>query len=128
MQKLLLLLPAVAASLFLTSCADDEYYSDYDRRPVYHDGYVADADYYDDGYDDSDFVYVERRPYSRIYGPLVLRGDRYYYSRGGRLMIYNRGRVGRPRATLRVDDRHRTIRHRAYDDGPRPRRRVDWDE
>ena len=39
---------------------------------------------------EADFYYTSGRPYSRSYGPLVQREGRYYYSRGGSSVVYDR--------------------------------------
>lgn len=103
-QKLLLLLPLAAANLLLVSHADANSYPPSENQPV-------EIAYYD-GYDDDDFGYVERRPHSRLHGRLVLRDGRYYYSRGGRWVIYNRGPVARPRGPVPMIHRDGPGRHR----------------
>ena len=82
MQKLLLLVPAALAGLFLSGCAEDSY----DRGYAYDDR----PGYYDDSGGGVDFVFEGDRPYSRSYGPLVLRDGQYYYSRGGEYVVYER--------------------------------------
>ena len=61
-HKSLLFCGTAIAAFAFTACDDD--YGYHDDRP----GYYADA--YDS---DADFYYVESRPYSRSYGPLILR-------------------------------------------------------
>ncbi|RYD82820.1 MAG: hypothetical protein EOP84_08860 [Verrucomicrobiaceae bacterium] len=80
MRKLFFLLPIVAGAVFLTGCDDRTYR---ERTVVVGGGpsYYGDSD---------DFYYVSSRPYSRTYGQLYLRGGRYYYSRGGSYVVYNR--------------------------------------
>jgi hypothetical protein len=82
MQKLLLLVPAALAGLFLSGCAEDSY----DRGYAYDDR----PGYYDDSGGGVDFVFQGDRPYSRSYGPLFLRDGQYYYSRGGEYVVYDR--------------------------------------
>jgi hypothetical protein len=96
LPRFLFLLPATAA-LFLTGCTDDD--DEYGRtsRSVGH--YAVDR-----GYDDVDFVYQSGRPYSREYGPLVVRSGRYYYTRSGSTYAYNRPTT-RSRTSVRTDYR-----------------------
>lgn len=75
MNKLIFLLP-VAFSLALAACDEPGFVSVESR-----------GGYYDDG--GADFYYAGRSPYSRNYGPLIYRDDRYYYRNGGRLVIYD---------------------------------------
>lgn len=82
MQKLILLVPAALAALFLSGCAEDGY----DRGYAYDDR----PGYYDDSGGSVDFVFEGDRPYSRSYGPLFLRDGQYYYSRGGEYVVYDR--------------------------------------
>ena len=77
MKKFILLIPALFAGMFLTAC-DEGRYGHYDDGPGYH------------GDTSVDFHYSSGRPYSRSYGPLVYRDDRYYYSRGGSYVVYDR--------------------------------------
>jgi hypothetical protein len=78
MKKLLLLCPAIIAALAFTSCTEDRYGS-YDDEPAVYGGRSASVDFY----------YTSGRPYSRSYGPLYYRDDRYYYSRGGGYVAYD---------------------------------------
>jgi hypothetical protein len=82
MQKFILLVPAALAGLFLSGCAEDGY----DRGYAYNDR----PGYYDDSGGGVDFVFEGDRPYSRSYGPLILRDGQYYYSRGGEYVVYDR--------------------------------------
>jgi hypothetical protein len=72
---------AAVTGLMFTGCGED--YGYYDDRPGY---YASDGGYGDD----ADFYYVSSRPYSRVYGELYLRDGSYYYSRGGRYVVYDR--------------------------------------
>ena len=131
MRKLLLLIPLMATGLLMTGC-DEVAYSE--RTVVYDDG---------PGYYGDDFYYVSSRPYSRVYGQLYLRGGRYYYSRGGTYVVYDRGgRRGhdrrdwdrgrerrdwdrdRDRDRDRDDDRRRSYRRASYESN-RAERQVD---
>lgn len=71
---------------------------------------------------DSDFYFVDRTPYSRSYGPLVYRNDRYYYRRGRSLVTYDR-----PVRRWRDSDRH-VREYRNYDRRDRDRRNYDDDD
>jgi hypothetical protein len=84
-MTLLFRLSLLLIALSLASCIYEERYGYYDD---YHGPYYG-ADY-DPGVD---FYYVRRRPYSREYGPLRYRDGRYFYSRGGRYVIYDRPTV-----------------------------------
>lgn len=85
MKKALLFLPILAMP-FLGGCEDEPYYGRvaYADRPAYYG-----RDYYGPG--EVDFYYTGGRPYSHRYGSLVIRENRYYYSRGGRYYVYERG-------------------------------------
>lgn len=78
MKPRFLLLPLLAGSLLLSGCIIEDRYGYYDDRPAYH------------GSRSVDFYYTSGRPYSRSYGPLVMRDNRYYYSRGGGYVVYDR--------------------------------------
>jgi hypothetical protein len=78
MKKLLLLCPAILAVLAFTSCTEDRY-GYHDDEPAVYGGRSASVD----------FHYSSGRPYSRSYGPLYYRDDRYYYSRGGSYVAYD---------------------------------------
>jgi hypothetical protein len=77
MNKLLLTIPLCAGALLLSSCHDDDDY----------DGHYVSGGVYGGGVD---FYYSDVHPYSRAYGPLYLRDGRYYYSRGGGYVLYDR--------------------------------------
>jgi hypothetical protein len=113
MKTLFLLAPcALAATILLTGCEVDDYDDDVRyRRSAYHGGSV-------------DFYYTSGRPYSRAYGPLVARDGRYYYSRGGTYVVYDR-----PTTVYRDDTRvvRRDVVVRDRDDVDR-RRYVDRDD
>ena len=64
MKKLILILPALLAAVLMTSCVEDGY--------AYHDDGPAYS-----GSNSVDFYYTSGRPYSRSYGPLEYRDDRY---------------------------------------------------
>ena len=79
--------------------------------------------YYDDNVD---FYYTGQSPYSRQYGPLVYRDNRYYYRRAGGLVIYDR-------PTYAYSQRGRSIRHERREDYRDRRDRRDdrhdrWDD
>lgn len=78
MKKNLLILPLVALAGLLLGGCDDEPYGYHDDRPSYRSGRTV------------DFYYTSGRPYSRSYGPLYHRDGRYYYSRGGSYVVYDR--------------------------------------
>jgi len=82
MHKVIATFLAFGSAVLLVGCAvEDDHYSYSDDRPVY----------YSSGYnDDVDFYYASSHPYSRSYGPLYLRDGRYYYSRGGSYVVYDR--------------------------------------
>ncbi len=67
---------ASVVCLLFTGCIEEFGY--YEERPGYH------------GDTSVDFYYSSGRPYSRSYGPLVMRDNRYYYSRGGSYVVYDR--------------------------------------
>jgi hypothetical protein len=91
MKKLNVILSGFVAVL-LCSCAEEEY--GYYDRPGYSEA-------------DVDFYYVSGRPYSRSYGPLYHRSGRYYYSRGGTYVIYDRPTVVLRRDVIWRDRRDR---------------------
>ena len=117
MKTILLLAPCVvAAGLLLGGCVVDDDDDVYGERRVYGRG------------GEVDFYYTSGRPYSRAYGPLVVRDGRYYYSRGGSYVVYDR-----PTTVVRSDARvvHRDVDVRHRDVGVRSYggvRRVEVDD
>lgn len=93
----------IAGGLFLGGCSDERYGYD-DDRPHYHSASTV------------DFHYTSGRPYSRSYGPLYQRDGRYYYSRGGSYVAYDR-----PTTVYRGETRvvQRDINVRSRYDGDR---------
>lgn len=89
--------------LLLFSACDEIYYHD---EPAAYRGSTV------------DFYYVSGRPYSRSYGPLYSRQGRYYYSRGGRDVVYDRPTTVVVRRDGDRDDR-RDRRDRWNDDDRR---------
>lgn len=103
MKKLILILPALLAAVLMTSCVEDGY--------AYHDDGPAYS-----GSNSVDFYYTSGRPYSRSYGPLEYRDDRYYYSRGGRYVTYDRPTYAYRGAGSRVVNRNVNVRNVTYND------------
>ena len=104
MRKLALFALAAGSGLFLAGCADDEY-GYHDDRPGY---YAGDSD------TDVDFYYSSSRPYSRTYGQLYLRDGGYYYSRGGRYVVYDRPTRVYRNTNYRVVNRDVNVRNVRY--------------
>lgn len=106
MKNMLLLLP-VGLGLAMVACDEPGFVS--------AGVTTTRTGYYDDG--GADFYYVDRTPYSRSYGPLVHRDNRYYYRRSGALVIYDR-------PTRRWHDSDRNVRKYRHDrrEDPRDRR------
>jgi hypothetical protein len=104
MHKLTFSFLSLSSGLLFTGCVDEDY-GYYDDRP----GYYA-ADYGPD----VDFYYVSSRPYSRSYGPLYLRDGRYYYSRGGSYVIYDRPTRVYRSTNYRVVNRDVNVRNVRY--------------
>jgi hypothetical protein len=104
MRKLALFGLAAVTGLMFSGCADE--YGYYDDRPGYY------SSSYDD--DNVDFYYVSSHPYSRLYGELYLRDGRYYYSRGGRYVVYDRPTRVYRNTNYRVVNRDVNVRNVRY--------------
>jgi hypothetical protein len=103
MRTFALLSLAAVTGLMFIGC--DGEYGYYDDRPGY----------YSSGYDDDvDFYYVSSHPYSRVYGQLYLRDGRYYYSRGGRYVVYDRPTRVYRNTNYRVVNRDVNVRNVRY--------------